>query len=159
MDGDHSIEACYDVTARTLTAVFEQLDSQAVALEGIVLKPNMVISGLGNADRAGVEQVAKLTLRCLGENVPAAVPGIAFLSGGQGDVEATEHLNLMNQLDTGLPWELTFSYGRALQRKALETWSGQSNNVSDAQAELMLRARLNSLAAGGAYTPELEMAA
>ena len=159
MDGAHGIGTCYDVTAKTLALVFEELDSQAVALEGMVLKPNMVISGLANSDRAGAEEVAGQTLRCVGDNVPAAVPGIAFLSGGQGDVEATEHLNLMNQLDTNLPWRLTFSYGRALQRAALETWSGRPENVSAAQAELLQRARLNSLAAGGQYLPDLEKAA
>ncbi len=159
MDGAHGIDTCYEVTARTLAAVFEQLDTQGVSLEGMILKPNTVISGLHNSARAGTEQVAELTLQCLRANVPEAVPGIAFLSGGQDDVEATEHLNRMNQLDANLPWRLTFSYGRALQRAALETWNGRPENVTHAQAALLWRAKLNSLAARGQYTADLEQAA
>jgi len=159
MEGTHGIDTCYEVTASTLSVVFDQLKTQGVALEGMILKPNMVISGLANSDRAGVEQVAAQTLRCLNENVPAAVPGVAFLSGGQEDVEATEHLNLMKQLDTNPKWHLTFSYGRALQRSALETWSGRPENEADARSALLRRARLNSLAAKGKYSSDLEQPA
>lgn len=159
MDGAHDIDTCYSVTARTLTAVFEQLEAQGIAFEGMILKPNMVISGLEGANRAGTAAVAEQTLRCLSENVPTAVAGIAFLSGGQGDVEATEHLNLMHQLDAEMTWPLTFSYGRALQRAALQIWNGRPENVTEAKAALMNRAKLNSLAATGRYTADSEEAA
>ena len=152
MDGAHSIDVCAEVTARTLATVFEQLDEQGVALEGIILKPSMVISGADNSDRAGRAEVAERTLECLRHNVPAAVPAVAFLSGGQGDTEATEHLDLMNRLDTELPWELTFSYGRALQRAAIEIWRGDTDKVPEAKAALLERARLSSLAARGQYS-------
>lgn len=159
MDGAHGIDMCYDATAETLASMFEQLDTQGVAFEGVILKPSMVISGLSNSSRAGTEQVAERTLRCLHDIVPTAVPGMAFLSGGQEDVEATEHLNMMNRLDTNLPRQLTFSYGRALRRAALATWNGRPENVDDAKAPLFRRARLNSLTARGQYTPDLEQAA
>ncbi len=154
MDGTHSIDSCYEITAKTLTSVFAQLENQGVALEGTILKPSMVISGAGDTDRAGVEQVAAQTLRCLRDNVPAGVSGVAFLSGGQSDSEATQHLNLMNQFDRNAPWPLTFSFGRALQREALETWRGNPEKVTEATAALLERARLNSLAARGQYRPE-----
>ena len=154
MDGDHSIERCEEVTDEVLCEVFRQLAGHRVHLEGIVLKPNMVISGKKNASRAGPEQVAEATVRCLLRHVPGAVPGIAFLSGGQSTTEATLHLSLMNR--EPLPWKLTFSYGRALQDSALKAWGGKPANFEAGQREFMRRARLNGLAAKGAYTPDME---
>lgn len=154
MDGDHSIERCEEVTDEVLCEVFRQLAGHRVHLEGIVLKPNMVISGKKNANRAAPEQVAAATVRCLLRHVPGAVPGIAFLSGGQSTTEATLHLSLMNRQP--LPWALTFSYGRALQDSALKAWGGKPENFEAGQREFMRRARLNGLAAKGAYTPDME---
>ncbi len=154
MDGDHSIEDCEAVTDEVLCETFRQLAGHRVHLEGIVLKPNMVISGKKNASRAGPEQVAEATVRCLRRWVSAAVPGIAFLSGGQSTTEATLHLSLMNR--EPLPWKLTFSYGRALQDSALKAWGGKPANFEAGQREFMRRARLNGLAAKGAYTPDME---
>ena len=144
MDGTHSIDECYDVTSRTLKAVFEQLKMLNVNLKGMVLKPNMVISALDCNQQASTSEVAELTVKCLKENVPSDVPGIAFLSGGQNSDVATEHLSKMNQLTTDLPWNLTFSYGRALQQDALNTWKGK--NRKEAQEAFLNRARNNSLA-------------
>lgn len=158
MDGGHSIERCEEVTAAALQAVFAELDAHRVQLEGIVLKPNMVISGTEASNRAGPEQVAEATLRCLRANVPSEVPGIAFLSGGQTAEEATEHLGLMNK-SADLPWELTFSYGRALQAPALDAWRGQEANFKAGQDALLKRARLNSLAHLGDYDVAMESAA
>ena len=154
MDGDHSIERCEEVTDEVLCEVFRQLAGHRVHLEGIVLKPNMVISGKKNANRAAPEQVAAATVRCLLRHVPGAVPGIAFLSGGQSTTEATLHLSLMNRKP--LPWALTFSYGRALQDSALKAWGGKPDQFEAGQREFMRRARLNGLAAKGAYTPDME---
>ena len=154
MDGDHSIEDCEAVTDEVLCETFRQLAGHRVHLEGMVLKPNMVISGKKNASRAGPEQVAEATVRCLRRWVSAAVPGIAFLSGGQSTTEATLHLSLMNR--EPLPWKLTFSYGRALQDSALKAWGGKPANFEAGQREFMRRARLNGLAAKGAYTPDME---
>ena len=154
MDGDHSIEDCEAVTDEVLCETFRQLAGHRVHLEGIVLKPNMVISGKKNAARATPEQVAEATVRCLRRWVSAAVPGIAFLSGGQSTTEATLHLSLMNR--EPLPWKLTFSYGRALQDSALKAWGGKPENFEAGQREFMRRARLNGLAAKGAYTPDME---
>ena len=154
MDGDHSIEDCEAVTDEVLCETFRQLAGHRVHLEGIVLKPNMVISGKKNADRATPEQVAEATVRCLRRWVSAAVPGIAFLSGGQSTTEATLHLSLMNR--EPLPWKLTFSYGRALQDSALKAWGGKADKFEAGQREFMRRARLNGLAAKGAYTPDME---
>jgi len=154
MDGDHSIERCEAVTDEVLCETFRQLAGHRVHLEGIVLKPNMVISGKKNAARATPEQVAEATVRCLRRWVPSAVPGIAFLSGGQSTTEATLHLTLMNRQP--LPWALTFSYGRALQDSALKAWGGKPENFEAGQREFMRRARLNGLAAKGAYTPDME---
>lgn len=154
MDGDHSIEDCEAVTDEVLCETFRQLAGHRVHLEGIVLKPNMVISGKKNAARATPEQVAEATVRCLRRWVSAAVPGIAFLSGGQSTTEATLHLSLMNR--EPLPWKLTFSYGRALQDSALKAWGGKPANFEAGQREFMRRARLNGLAAKGAYTPDME---
>lgn len=158
MDGGHSIERCEEVTAAALQAVFAELDAHRVQLEGIVLKPNMVISGTEASNRAGPEQVAEATLRCLRANVPSEVPGIAFLSGGQTAEEATEHLGIMNK-SADLPWELTFSYGRALQAPALDAWRGQEANFKAGQDALLKRARLNSLAHLGDYDVAMESAA
>lgn len=154
MDGDHSIEDCEAVTDEVLCETYRQLAGHRVHLEGIVLKPNMVISGKKNADRATPEQVAEATVRCLRRWVSAAVPGIAFLSGGQSTTEATLHLSLMNR--EPLPWKLTFSYGRALQDSALKAWGGKADKFEAGQREFMRRARLNGLAAKGAYTPDME---
>lgn len=155
MDGAHSLERCEEVTDATLATVFQALHSHRVHLEGIILKPNMVISGKKAPERAKPQVVAEATVRCLKRHVPAAVPGIAFLSGGQSSEEATEHLGLMNKLGP-LPWELTFSYGRALQDTALKTWGGKPENFAAAQQAFFKRARLNGLAHAGTYTPALE---
>lgn len=158
MDGGHTLERCEEVTGATLQSVFDQLHAHRIWLEGMVLKPNMVISGMKAPKRAGAEEVAEATVRCLRRHVPAAVPGIAFLSGGQGPEEATEHLSLMNQLGPH-PWELSFSYGRALQAPALDSWRGQASNFPAGQKAFFKRARLNGLARSGRYNAGLESAA
>ena len=155
MDGAHSIEESYQLTTETLYNVFYELVSQGVELEGMVLKPNMVLSGYDCSEQASVEQVAEMTVDCFLNTVPAAVPGIAFLSGGQSDELATAHLNAMNQID-GLPWNLTFSYGRALQAPALKAWSGKDENISSAQDAFMKRAKFNSLATKGEFSADME---
>ena len=156
INGDHTIERCYEVTQHTLRTVFDELAEQRVVLEGMVLKPSMVISGLDCPKRAGVQEVAEQTLRCLLYTVPAAVTGVAFLSGGQGNEEATAHLNAMHNLGKTLPWALTFSYARALQQPAIETWHGKADNVESAQKALYHRARLNGVAALGRYQESME---
>jgi fructose-bisphosphate aldolase class I len=158
MDGDHAIERCEDVTDATLAAVFDALFLHRVRLEGMVLKPNMVIAGKKSAKQASAEQVAEATVRCLLRRVPAAVPGIAFLSGGQSESEATLHLSLMNRSRT-LPWELSFSYGRALQQSTLDAWKGKPANVASAQKAFLKRAKLNGLARDGRYEAAMEQAA
>jgi fructose-bisphosphate aldolase class I len=155
MDGDHDIDRCYAVTEWTLKTVFEQLYDQRVALEGMVLKPNMVISGKKAKNRAGVEEVAERTVHVLKARVPASVPGIAFLSGGQSDEEATAHLDAMNRIG-GCPWALTFSYGRALQAAPQKAWAGKADNVATAQRAFAHRAMMNSLAAKGQWKQDLE---
>ena len=155
MDGDHDIERCYEVTKRVLNKTFQELRVQRVALEGMILKPNMVVSGKKSAKQASVEEVAEKTVRLLKDCVPAAVPGIAFLSGGQSDEEATAHLNAMNAIG-GLPWPLTFSYGRALQAAPQKAWSGKPENVAAGQRAFIHRARMNSLASPGEWQAELE---
>jgi fructose-bisphosphate aldolase class I len=155
MDGDHSIERCYDATAATLHAVYHELFLQHVVLEGTLLKPNMVLSGKDAPDQASAEEVAEMTLRCLRETVPPAVPGIVFLSGGQSDEVATTHLNAMNARGEQ-PWELSFSYGRALQAPALKAWGGREENLEAAQQAFLHRARLNGAARSGSYSPEME---
>ena len=152
MDGAHTIERCEEVTGTVLQAVFAALFQQRVALEGMVLKPNMVVPGLTCPRQASVEQVATATLRCLRRHVPPAVPGIAFLSGGQNDVLATRHLNAINQAASPKPWALTFSFGRALQDGALTTWRGKREHLAAAEQQLTHRVRCNSLAAVGTYT-------
>jgi fructose-bisphosphate aldolase class I len=155
MDGAHSLERCSEVTEQVLTVVFEQLFEHRVALEGMVLKPNMVISGKKAPERASPEAVAEATVRVLKRHVPAAVPGIAFLSGGQSPTEATLHLSLMNRLGP-LPWGLTFSYGRALQDTALKAWGGLPANFAAGQKEFARRAQLNGAATTGRYAPDME---
>jgi fructose-bisphosphate aldolase class I len=158
MDGSHTIERCEEVTDAVLDRVFSHLFAARVFLEGIILKPNMVIPGKKSGKKAAPEQVAEATLRCLKRHVPAAVPGIAFLSGGQGPVEATLHLSLLNALGNA-PWKLTFSYGRALQEDALSTWAGKADSFIPAQKAFFKRAKLNGLAAEGAYQSAMESAA
>lgn len=144
MDGSHTIDESFDITSRTLNMVFNQLDEHNVRLEGIVLKPNMVLSGYDCSYQATIKEVAEKTINCLFRNVPPDVPGIAFLSGGQSDDHATFHLNEMNKYETD--WNLTFSYGRALQQAALKAWSGKKENVTDAQEVFIQKAKANSLA-------------
>jgi fructose-bisphosphate aldolase class I len=155
MDGDHDIDRCNEVTEWVLKTQFEELYYQRVALEGIVLKPNMVIPGKKSAKRASVEEVAEKTVRVLKNCVPGAVPGIAFLSGGQSDEEATAHLDAMNKIGN-LPWRLTFSYGRALQHAPQKTWSGKSENVAAAQRVFSHRAAMNGLASMGQWKQDME---
>jgi fructose-bisphosphate aldolase class I len=155
MDGDHNIDRCYEVTTAVLKAQFEELFHQRIALEGIVLKPNMAISGKKNGKRAGVDEVAEKTVKMLKNCVPGAVPGIAFLSGGQSDEEATAHLDTMNKIG-GLPWKLTFSYGRALQHAPQKAWSGKNENVAAAQRVFTHRAQMNGLASRGQWKQDLE---
>ncbi len=155
MDGDHDIDRCAVVTEWLLNTVFEQLFYQRVPLEGMVLKPNMVVPGKKSAKQAPVEEVAQRTVRVLKACVPAAVPGIAFLSGGQSDEEATAHLDAINKLGP-LPWHVTFSYGRALQAAPQKAWSGKPENVAAAQRAFGHRARMNGLAALGRWTADLE---
>ena len=157
MDGTHTIEQAYHVTARVQHAVFTELRDQRVEFEGMLLKPNMVLAGYDAPKQASVEEVAEATIRCLRHHVPAAVPGIVFLSGGQSDELATEHLDAINRLGDQ-PWQLSFSYGRALQDAAQHTWLGSPDNVRAAQDAYRKRARLNGLARSGRYTPDLEHA-
>ncbi len=155
MDGDHDIDRCFDVTEQVLKTTFNELFDAHVQLEGMVLKPNMVIAGKKCARRASVAEVADKTVTVLKICVPAAVPGIAFLSGGQSDEEATAHLDAMNKIG-GCPWKLTFSYGRALQAAPQKTWAGKTDNVSAAQRAFAHRARMNGLAALGQWKADLE---
>ena len=155
MDGSHSVERCYEVTSAALTQLYAQLAEQDVHLEGTILKPNMVVSGTQHATQAGVQQVAEMTLDCFKKCVPEAVPGIVFLSGGQSDIDATAHLDAMNKIG-GLPWKLSFSYGRALQAAPLKAWSGDAGNVPSAQAAFAHRAKMNGLAAQGQWDAALE---
>jgi fructose-bisphosphate aldolase, class I len=156
MDGDNTIERCYEVTARTLHVVFYELYRQGVALEGMLLKPNMVISGKKCPTQATSAQIGELTVDCFNRHVPAKVPGIVFLSGGQSEVEATENLNAINQL--GGPWPLSFSYGRALQASALQAWGGDPANVEAGQDAFLHRARMNALAVAGDWSADVEQA-
>ena len=157
MDGDHSLARCEEVTTETLQEVFVALAQQGVLLEGMLLKPNMVISGSTCPEQAGVEEVAQATVRCLKRTVTGAVPGIVFLSGGQSDELATAHLNAMNALGAA-PWELSFSYGRALQAPALKAWAGDNANRPATQAAFLHRARCNSAARTGSYNEAMEAA-
>ena len=155
MDGGHDIARCREVTEAALDAVFHELFQQRVLLEGMLLKPNMVISGSDCAARAGVEEVAEATVRSLKRCVPSAVPGIVFLSGGQSEEEATAHLNAMNA-GGAAPWQLSFSYGRALQQSALKAWGGKAENLAAAQAAYLHRAKMNGAARSGSYSADRE---
>jgi fructose-bisphosphate aldolase class I len=157
MDGTHTIERYFEVTQQTLESVFHALYEHRVSLEGMLLKPNMVLSGKDCPQQASVQEVAEATVRCMKRVVPAAVPGLVFLSGGQTDLQATEHLNAMNRLDQ-VPWQLSFSYGRALQAPVLKAWKGEPANVADAQRAFHHRALCNSKARFGKYTEEMETA-
>lgn len=156
MDGAHTIERCEEVTAGVLHTVFDALHEQHVALEGMLLKPNMVVPGKKCRTQASVKEVALATCRCLGRHVPFAVPGIVFLSGGQDSVTATEHLSAINQVAGPVPWRLTFSYGRALQDEALRVWRGKNENLAAGQRAFYHRTRCNSAAALGEYAPAME---
>jgi len=156
MDGAHSIERCEEVTGAVLHAVFHALFEQGVSLTSMLLKPNMIIAGKECPRPAPVQEVATATLRCLGRHVPAAVPGIVFLSGGQSDRVATAHLNAINRLPGPRPWKISFSYGRALQDPALEAWRGRDENLKAGQQALSHRARCNGGASLGTYTDEME---
>ncbi len=158
MDGAHGIERCEAVTAQVLQAVFAELDDHRVLFEGMLLKPNMVIAGKKCPHQADVLEVAEATLRCLRRYVPAAVPGIVFLSGGQSAEDATDHLNAMNAMGPQ-PWEVSFSYGRALQAPVLAAWQGQEDNVAAAQTALLNRCHLNGLARAGKYSRSMESTA
>ncbi len=151
MDGDHDIDRCDRVTTLTLNTVFDELYAQDVALEGMILKPNMVISGSSCETQAGVDEVAERTVECMKRCVPAAVSGIMFLSGGQSEEDATAHLNAMNAQEGAAPWKLSYSYGRALQQSCLKTWKGEAENVKAAQEVLLERARANSAACAGTF--------
>jgi fructose-bisphosphate aldolase class I len=157
MDGDHTIERAFEVTSRVQHAVFTELRDQRVEPEGMLLKPNMVLAGYDSGGQASHEEVAEWTLKCLRRHVPAAVPGIVFLSGGQTDEDATANLNAMNALGSH-PWELSFSYGRALQAPALKAWGGDPEQVEEAQKAFYRRAKFNSAARSGSYAPEMETA-
>ena len=157
MDGSHTIEDSFVVTEEVLHSVFYELYGQNVLLEGMILKPNMVLSGYKCSEQASVDEVAEMTVTVLKRCVPSAVPGIAFLSGGQSNEDATAHLNSMNKiLDNNSPWNLTYSYGRALQAPALDAWLGKEENVSAAQDAFYKRAKLNSLATKGDYSEDME---
>jgi len=160
MDGDHDIDRCYMVTEMALKLLFEELYYQRVALEGVVLKPNMVIAGKKCPRQASIEEVAEKTVRCFRASVPAAIPSIVFLSGGQSDEDATAHLNAMNaQYKDKMPWALSFSYGRALQAAPIKAWGGKPQNVEAGQRAFAHRARMNGLAQLGEWRPALEKAA
>jgi fructose-bisphosphate aldolase class I len=156
MDGSHTIERCEEVTGNVLHAVFNELFDQRVSLEGMLLKPNMVISGTESENQASVRDVAEATLRCLRRYAPASVPGIVFLSGGQDHLTATVHLSAINQLEGPKPWKLSFSYGRALQDEALKAWEGKSENLKGGQQAFYHRAKCDSAAALGRYTNAME---
>lgn len=159
MDADNTIERCYEVTEMTLSALFKALKSQDVSIEHTILKTNMVISGKQCSVQADIEKVAEQTVRCLVKNVPAELPGIVFLSGGQSAELATAHLNAMNANNSDLPWPLSFSYGRALQEPCLNAWGGKASNVGAAQKALLHREKCNSLACTGSYNVDMETAA
>ena len=155
MDGAHTIDRAYHVTCRVLDALYTEMFDQRLDVEGTLLKPNMVLSGYDATTRAGVDEVAELTVKCFNKHVPAAVPGIVFLSGGQSDEDATAHLNAMNARGPH-PWQLSFSYGRALQAPALKAWSGKPENVEAGRRAYYHRAKMNSAARTGIYAPEME---
>ena len=156
MDGSHSIESCYEFTLKTQKNLFEKLKLNQVSLDGILLKPNMIISGKKCSNQASVKEVASMTTKCLKESVPHEVPGIVFLSGGQSNELATQHLNEMNKSYKNLPWNLSFSYGRALQQPSLNSWRGNEEKILDSQNQLLKRSKLNSSATLGKYSEDLE---
>jgi fructose-bisphosphate aldolase class I len=156
MDGDHTIDRAYSMTSRTLQAVFTELYDQRVDFEGMLLKPNMVLPGYDAPAQVSHDEIARATIKCFKRTVPSAVPGIVFLSGGQSDEDATARLNAMNALDEALPWQLSFSYGRALQAAAQKAWSGKAENRGAAQRAFYHRAKMNSAARTGTYAPEME---
>ena len=159
IDGSHDITTCDTVTRTTIRSLYRALAEQDVFIEGTILKPSMVVSGKNCPQQAGVDEVAERTIACLKNSVPAANPGIVFLSGGQSAVASTVHLNAMNSMGVNLPWRLSFSYGRALQEPALKAWAGGgAENAALAQGALTLRARLNGAATLGTYKPEMEAA-
>jgi len=155
LDGDHTIETCYKVSVKTWKKLFEAMEDQGVALEGCILKTSMILSGKDCKKQADLDEIAKMTIKGLKEGVPKNVAGVVFLSGGQGDQEATERLNRMNQLG-GMPWPLSFSYGRSIQRPALDMWAKDMSKVKQAQEALTERAKLNGLAAMGKYSVDME---
>ena len=155
MDGNHSIEKCYEVTSKSLKMLFKSLKDEGVNIGGTILKPNMVTSGSIAESQASIQKVAEMTVQCLKENVPSDLPGITFLSGGQSDVNATAHLDAMNKIG-GFSWKLSFSYGRALQQPSLKAWLGKEENITKAQEALSHRALMNKLAANGAWNLDLE---
>ena len=155
MDGEHSIDACYDASERSLKSLFEHLEKYQVNIKGTILKPNMVTSGSNHNIQASINEVATRTIDCLVKNVPSELPGVAFLSGGQSDVLATAHLDAMNKIG-GFSWKLSFSYGRALQAAALKAWEGKVENIFISQDELSHRAEMNKLASLGEWDEKLE---
>ena len=155
INGSHSIEDCYDATSRSIKSLFDYLNSYDVDITGTILKPNMVTPGLDSEHKATVKEVAEITIRCLKESVPDELPGVAFLSGGQTEIESTEHLDMMNKIG-GFPWKLSFSYGRALQQSALNAWLGKAENKVAAQAAFAHRAAMNKLASLGQWSADLE---
>jgi fructose-bisphosphate aldolase class I len=155
MEGDHSIDRCYEVSSAALKSLFAAMETRGVNIKGTILKPNMVTAGSLCESQASIAEVAEMTLRCLKENVPSDLPGITFLSGGQSDLNSTAHLDAMNKIG-GFPWKLSFSYGRALQQAALKSWLGKIENMPSAQAALSHRALMNKLAAQGAWSSDLE---
>ena len=157
MDGDHTIDRCEEVTTEALEAVFAELYAAGVKFEGMLLKPNMILAGKSSPDQGSVQEVAEATIRVLKRTVPSAVPGIVFLSGGQTPAQATENLSAMNAIG-GFPWQMSFSYGRALQEETLQTWLGKKENYEAGRKMFYRRAKLNSLARYGEYSPELESA-
>lgn len=159
MNGDHSIERCFEVTELTLRKVFAELYDQRVVPEDVLLKTNMVIPGKAHSDQGSPEKIADYTVRCFERSVPAAIPGIVFLSGGQSESQATANLNAIIAKASGCPWQLSFSFGRALQDSALKTWKGEQNNVAEARKAFIHRAKLNSLAQSGRYTEDMERGA
>ena len=155
INGSHSIEDCYDATSRSIKSLFDYLNNYDVDITGTILKPNMVTPGLDSEHKATVKEVAEMTIRCLKESVPDELPGVAFLSGGQTEIESTEHLDMMNKIG-GFPWKLSFSYGRALQQSALNAWLGKAENKVAAQAAFAHRAEMNKLASLGQWSADLE---
>ena len=155
INGDHSIEVCYDATSRSIKSLFNYLSTNNVDISGTILKPNMVTPGTDHTNKATVEEVAQATIKCLKENVPAELPGITFLSGGQTEIESTQHLDMMNKIG-GFSWKLSFSYGRALQASALSAWLGKKENISAAQSAFSHRAKMNKLASLGKWSESLE---